>query len=671
LDKSSKAISIITAAVLGLCCCTILILGVVYLAAGRAQNLLPRMIALATQVRGNPTPTPFEIARPPVNEVPEDTLNLLEQTLIPANDYADLACRLEQKCSLPATLTPPASPRQAGEQDHFWITDQDTLDTIRVTATLRYVTPHAYFWVENGASFNQTNLQNLADAFETKIYPTDRAFFGSEWTPGIDDDVHIYVLYTHGMGASSAGYFSSDDEFNPQVRQYSNGHEMFQINTSVSLGDPFTYGTLAHEFQHMIEWRQHRNQSAWMSEGSADLAAFINGYYSGGFDAIFLSNPDLQLNDWPNDPSNPDVDVPHYGASFLFMDYFLDRFGEQATRTLVREPGNGLEGMDQALREIQAVDPSTKQPVRTEDLFLDWAITNYVHDASIADGRYDYHNYKDAPTANTTETVPACPLDPASRTVHQYGSDYISITCPGNHTLLFSGATTNRLLPVDPHSGSYDFWSNKGDTSDMTLTRAFDFTGVASPITLSYWTWYDIEDGWDYVYLEASTDGQHWNVLITPSGTSADPTGSSFGWGYTGTSGGWRQESVDLSQYAGQKVSLRFEYVTDLEVNGDGFLLDDVLIPAIHYSTDFEADDGGWQAQGFARVENVLPQTFRLALIQYTKNQTAVKIIPLAADQTADLPLNIGQDGVTKTVLVVTGTTRFTRNLAEYQISIP
>ena len=63
-------------------------------------------------------------------------------------------------------------------------------------------------------------------------------------------------------------------------------------------------------------------------------------------------------------------------------------------------------------------------------------------------------------------------------------------------------------LPADAHSGKYAFWSNKGDSSDMTLTRSFDFTEVNGPIEFSYWTWYDIEKGYDYVYLEASTDGQ-------------------------------------------------------------------------------------------------------------------------------------------------------------------
>ena len=35
-------------------------------------------------------------------------------------------------------------------------------------------------------------------------------------------------------------------------------------------------------------------------------------------------------------------------------------------------------------------------------------------------------------------------------------------------------------------------------------------------------------------------------------------------------------EEVDLSQFAGKKVQIRFEYITDAAINGEGFLLDDV-----------------------------------------------------------------------------------------------
>jgi hypothetical protein len=402
-----------------------------------------------------------------------------------------------------------------------------------------------------------------------------------------------------------------------------------------------------------------------MNEGFAELAAFINGYNMGGFDWLYASNPDLQLNNWPDQTQDSS---PYYGAAYLFLTYFLDRFGEDATKALVKNQENGMISVDSTLRQFGAIDPQTGQPITADDLFLDWAVTNYVMDGSVGDGRYVYHNYASAPQASAMETVSTCPSEPATRTVHQYGVDYIRITCPGDYTLHFTGATSTRIMSGDPHSGSYGFWANIGDVSDMTLTREFDFTSVSAPIRFSYWTWYDLEKDYDYVYLEASTDGQHWQILITPSGTADNPSGNSYGWGYNGLSNGWIQESVDLSQFAGQKVSLRFEYVTEEEVYTQGLLLDDLSIPAINYTTDFESDNGGWQGAGFVRIQNLLPQTFRLALILKGGQGAAVQIIPLSADQTAEIPLHLG--GGEEATLVVSATARFTRELAAYQFEI-
>jgi hypothetical protein len=115
-------------------------------------------------------------------------------------------------------------------------------------------------------------------------------------------------------------------------------------------------------------------------------------------------------------------------------------------------------------------------------------------------------------------------------------------------------------------------------------------------------------------------------------------------------------------------VQVRFEYVTDAAINGEGLLLDDIAIPEIDYQSDFEKDDGGWDAAGFVRIENGLPQIFRLALILKGKD-TTVQTIPISPDQTARIPLSIGSD-VSEAVLLVTGTTRFTRELAYYSVEI-
>jgi immune inhibitor A len=324
--------------------------------------------------------------------------------------------------------------------------------------------------------------------------------------------------------------------------------------------------------------------------------------------------------------------------------------------------------VDGVLKQINATDPVTGQPITADDLFMDWVVTNYLLDENVGDGRYIYHNYANAPQTFPTETVSDCPTDTIGRSVKQYGVDYIQINCSGDHTLRFEASTIARLLPEDPYSGSYAFWSNKGDDSDMTLTHEFDFSTVSGPVTLSFRTWYDLEEDYDYIYLEVSEDGEVWKIMNTPSGTSEDPSGNSYGWGYNNVTDGWIQEDIDLSEYAGKKIFVRFEYVTDAAVNGEGMLIDDVSVEAINYFTDFETDEGGWTADGFVRVQNVLPQTLRLALIKQGQT-TTVEMIQINEDQTAEIPISIGGD-VDSVTLVVSGTTRFTRGEANYSVEI-
>jgi hypothetical protein len=383
----------------------------------------------------------------------------------------------------------------------------------------------------------------------------------------------------------------------------------------------------------------------------------------GGHDFAFAGKPDLQLNDWPNDK---DATMPHYGASFLFLDYFLDRFGAKATQAVVANPQNGFESIDEVLTSLDTRDPATKQPVTANDVFVDWTLTNFLKDKTVGDGRYVYNNYKGSPTVKETETVKTCPTDNLTRTVNQYGTDYIRITCRGSYTLSFQGNREIGVLPVGAHSGKYAFWSNKGDESDITLTQTFDFSNVKDTVKLSYWTWYDLEEHYDFVYLVASTDGgKTWEMIRTPGSTDDNISGNNYGWGYNNTTKKWVQETVDLSKYAGKKVTLRFEYITDAAVNGEGFLIDDIEIPQLNYKNDFEKDNGGWEAGGFVRMQNRLPQTFRVSLIQNAKPRS-VQYLTVNPDQTLSLPLDLTGD----VILVISGTTHYTRLPATYTISL-
>ncbi|MFQ5921640.1 MAG: hypothetical protein ACE5M4_02250 [Anaerolineales bacterium] len=563
------------------------------------------------------------------------------------------------------SLDPPAAPLQVGAREIFHAGNQDTNEQFEVSARLQYVTDHAYFWIQDEISYDPDDLERLAETFENRIYPTTRDFFGSEWTPGIDGDPHIYVLYASGLGFSIAGYFSSVDSLHPLVREDSNSHEMFYFNAdNLDLGEGFTYEVLAHEFQHMIHWNIDRDETSWVNEGLSELAVHINRFGTARNHPLYTDNPDRSLNDW-----DPDDAGPNYGAASLFMVYFLDRYGEELIRDLVAHPANGLESIDLIFESAGSVDPLTGEPIGADDAVLDWAIANYLNDDGVADGRFGYFDFRDLRQPRQTETLATCPSDEEERQVRPYGVHYIRLICEGQRTLAFDGAEETQVLPVDPFSGEYSFWSNKGDTSNMRLTRAFDLTEVSGPVNLTFQTWYDIERDWDYVFLLASRDdGATWEILRTPLGTDSNPNGNSFGWGYTSETrdSEWVEETVDIADYAGKEVLLRFEYVTDAAVNGEGMMIDDIAIPEIGYFTDLEADDGGWEDEGWVRIKNVLPQTFELAWISL-EDETTVEYVPLGVNNTAQIPINISEDSAG--VLVIVPTTRFTRQAASYTFS--
>jgi len=647
--------------VIGLCCICVCLIAFASGAVLISQVESSTSIYSTTDIQ----PTPESINTHPVGANAFITLETLENTIVPVNDPIELVCRLGGIPNIPAVLVDEDAPYEVGASKQFWVTNVDTNENFLTSTVLRYVGENTYLWIEEGIEYDQANLDTLGDTFDQVIVPNNREFFGSEWNPGVDGDPHIYIVYAGGLGSSLAGYFSSADELHPSAHEYSNAHEMFLINAdNVFLWEEYIYGTLAHEYQHMIHWYTDRNESTWLNEGFSMLAELINGYNIGGHDYNYLSHTDVQLTDWGDDIGS---NSPYYGASFLFMAYFLDRFGEDASKALVAHPENSMESIDQVLGELSVTNPDTNQPFTAEDVFADWAVANYLQDPSLSDGRFGYSSYNPLP-ATLTETISGLTSESFVRYVHQYGVDTIRLTdIQGEFTLHFTGSTTVNVLPASAHSGEYVFYSNKGDESDMTLTREFDFSSVNPPITLSYYTWFDLEKDYDYLYLTASLDSENWTILTTPSCTTIDPSGNSYGCGYNGTTNGWILETVDLSAYAGQKVNLRFEYITDAAVNGEGFLVDNISVEAIGYFTDLENDDGGWVSDGFARISNELPQTFRVSLITFDGTTT---VLPLTLSETNTSSIELSLDSTDEVILVISGTTPYTNQIASYQIDL-
>ncbi len=589
------------------------------------------------------------------------TERLLAAIDIPARDRLGLARRLKiSNQPIPEVVNAVPPSYKVGDQTTFWVGEDQALRYFEVKATLRYIGPHSYWWIENAYSVSDADIAASAEKFESKIYPTDQSYFGREWIPGVDNDPHVHVFIGNVPGVG--GYFYSINEYSKLINRYSNEKEMFFINIAAAApGTDRLDSILAHEFQHMIHWRNDPNEDTWVNEGLSELAMTLNGYSPGGTDQAYLQTPDTQLTTWGDAPNES---IAHYGAGYLFMKYFLDRFGEKALRELVANPANGADGFN-------AVLAAEEQPYRFDDIFSDWVVANYLNNPTLDHGEWGYRNLTLSPVA--VEAAPqAYPVSQAT-TVNQYAANYMDFEGSGTLTLAFTGTTQVKVAPTQPHSGRYAWWSNRGDDSDMTLTHSFDLTNAKQP-KLQFWTWYDIENEWDFVYVEASTDGgKTWDMLPGRYSTKENKIGNNLGQGWTGISGGdktpeWVQEEIDLSAYAGKVIKLRFEQVTDDAVNHVGFLVDDIAIPAIGYFDDVEAGTGGWQAAGFARIDNILPQRYAVQAI-VEGAQPSVERMPLDAANDGHLTIaGLGQD-VKRVVLVVSGLTPFTTEAAPYSYS--
>ncbi|MGD8996659.1 MAG: immune inhibitor A, partial [Anaerolineae bacterium] len=537
----------------------------------------------------------------------------------------------------------------------FWVIDPATDERRRITARLRVQTDHAAMWVEQGTWHDVRRLEQAAELFETQIYSRTRAAFGSEWTPGIDNDPHIQILHATDLGEGVLGYTSGIDEYRRQVYPLSNQAEMITVNLDgVEVGSPVYHALLARQFQRLVQWHQDRNEERWVKEGLTELAAALCGFDVVGLQQAYLEQTDTSLTAWTNSASQR-------GAAYLFAVYFHQRFGDAGTRLLTSEPANGIVGIDATLEELGA-------DLTCEDLFADWLAVNYLDStATVESGQLAYIEI-DLDRLTPARIYDDYPVQVAT-SVQQFGADYIVLRGDGDIRVHFAGQMETSLISTLPHSGHCAWWSNRADESLTTLSRRFDLSEVEHT-TLTFWTWYDIETHYDYAMVEVSTDGgQHWHILSTPSGTDVDPYGNSPGWSYTGKSNGWIKEEVDLSNYAGEEVFIRFSYLTDEAVTGEGFLLDDISLSGLDYEDSVETGTRGWRAQGFLITDGHVPQSYLVLLIGREQEYT-VERLPLEEGQKGEWTIPLGNGEAGESVLVVAAMAPSTAQPAAYELTL-
>ncbi len=169
-------------------------------------------------------------------------------------------------------------------------------------------------------------------------------------------------------------------------------------------------------------------------------------------------------------------------------------------------------------------------------------------------------------------------------------------------TTNFNSPTTSWWCGI---SGGSDY--NTGNRISNALVSTSIALNGSAPITLSFYESYNTEGGWDFCNVDVSVNGGAW--LPLRSGTS-------------GSSGGWKLTTLDLSAHNDNNVRIRFHFdTTDGFSNANpGWFVDDVSISADGVEWLAFAPAGGSLAAGETDTVTVTFDATALTPADYNAN---------------------------------------------------
>ena len=167
-----------------------------------------------------------------------------------------------------------------------------------------------------------------------------------------------------------------------------------------------------------------------------------------------------------------------------------------------------------------------------------------------------------------------------------YGEPSIFLNDPGDDTntnwttTSWSATTEDYVSTFSSITDSPGSNYSNGENSYLTLSNPIDLFGVTDA-NLTFNAKWDIEPNYDYVQIEVSIDnGSSWipqcgnftnEGVANQNNASGEPL-------YDGSQSSWVSEFIDLKDYIGESILLRFSLISDFGVTGDGFYFDDLQI---------------------------------------------------------------------------------------------
>jgi hypothetical protein len=273
-----------------------------------------------------------------------------------------------------------------GQIKNFWVGFDGSVYS-QQQATLLATGTYGNIWAAENNMISTTMAQAYADKFDI-LYPAMTNVFGYEYgggpggDGGRDGDTKVQILFCNPQsadGTALAGWFSSADFYDQATldatyganRYRTNEAEIFYMRITAPLDDVFD--TLAHEFQHMINFNQKfliqgggaagSASPAWYNEMlslvAEDLMASTLGFdadsnavvFNFFMEALFdgMSSASNSLTNWGNN-------FRAYGNKYAFGAYLLRNYGgAPLIKAMLANNTTGIPSIEAALQQVAGV----------------------------------------------------------------------------------------------------------------------------------------------------------------------------------------------------------------------------------------------------------------------------------------------------------------------------
>jgi hypothetical protein len=285
----------------------------------------------------------------------------------------------------------------------------------------------------SGSDLTGTDFTAIAAEFDNVIYSTDSLHFGNPTDIDLNSRVMIFItpqvnkLTPRGSGGFVGGFFFIGDLFPPAGCTGTNQAEIFYVlapDPQQEFGDVRSVtdvrqgsrGTIAHEFQHMINGGNRLkngspSEATWLDEAMAHLAEDLVGRAVRGFSvtgnltdadvrtnandyqAFFFQNA-ARLREWMKRPdlqgatsSSADTSLATRGAAWSLLRYTADQYSGGNLPFFTRAMATGPQS--------SVANLTARAGVPFDSLMAGWMVALYADDFPVAglSAKYTYTSY--------------------------------------------------------------------------------------------------------------------------------------------------------------------------------------------------------------------------------------------------------------------------------------